>query len=84
MAGTGIGGLAAWNPSKNMNINAIRIITTAMIDKMETYRKNAPVLPRSIIPEKAKIKRCMSLDKAGGMPLLCAAASARPEQGQTA
>ena len=69
MAGTGIGSLAAWTPSKNMNINAISITTTVMIDRMETYRKNAAVLPRSRSPEKAKIERCMSLVKAGGMPL---------------
>jgi hypothetical protein len=74
MAGTGIGGLAAWTPSKNMNMNAISITTTVMIDKMETYRKNALVLPRSRSPEKAKIERCMSFDKAGGMPPLYAAA----------
>ena len=59
-----------------MSINAIRMTTTATIDKMETYRKNAPVLPRIRIPEKAKIERRMSLDEAYGVPLLCAAASA--------
>jgi hypothetical protein len=47
-----------------------------MIDKMETYRKNAPVLPRSRIPERANIKLCMSLGKADGMPSSCAAATA--------
>jgi hypothetical protein len=52
-----------------MSINAIRITTTAMIDKMETYRKNAPVLPRSRIPEKAKIKLCMSMMKQAGCHL---------------
>jgi hypothetical protein len=49
MAGTGVRCLAAWTPSKNMSINAIRITTTAMIDKTD-----APALPRSRIPEKAR------------------------------
>jgi hypothetical protein len=62
-AGTGILCFAARTPSKNININAIRITITAMIDKTETYIKNAPVLPRSRIPEKTKMKLCMSLER---------------------
>ncbi len=58
-----------------MSTNAIRITTTATIDKMETYRKNAPVLPRSRIPEKTKMKLCMSLNEADGMPSSCALAA---------
>ena len=68
-AGTGVRCLAAWTPSKNISISAIRMTTTAMIDKTETYIKNAPVLPRSRIPEKTKMKLCMSLDEVSGQRL---------------
>jgi hypothetical protein len=66
----GIPCLAARSPSKNISVNAIRITITAMIDKTETYIKNAPVLPRSRIPERTKMTLCMSLDEADWMPFI--------------
>ena len=38
-----------------MSITAIRITTTVRIDRIETYSKNAAVLPNSSIPQKARI-----------------------------
>jgi hypothetical protein len=67
-----------------MSINAIRITPTAMIDKMETYRKNAPVVPRSRIPDRAKSERCMSIDEADGMPPLVCDGERRLKTGHAA
>jgi PAS domain S-box-containing protein len=67
-SGIGVPCLAARSPSKNISVNAIRITTTAIIDKTETYIKNAPVLPRRRIPERTKMILCMSLAEADWMP----------------
>ena len=39
-----------------MNIAAVRIRTTAIIDRSETYNKKAAVLPSRSIPQKANTR----------------------------
>ncbi len=53
--------LSTCTPSRNMSITAIRITTTVRIDRIETYSKNAAVLPNSSIPPKAKIGERMQV-----------------------
>src|ERR1019366_5050814 len=45
--------LSTWTPSTNISIVAIRMTTTVRIERIETYNKNATVLPSSSMPQKA-------------------------------
>ena len=53
ISGSGCRCLSTWTPSTNISIVAIRMTTTVRIERIETYNKNATVLPSSSMPQKA-------------------------------